>query len=180
MGLQPVRRPLGAALPAACCAALAAGITAQGACRDLFSSGSSSSVAAPPPTIALASRYVLTTVSGQAPPRVIRQELDGTVTRVIADTLTLAPGPTSAGGTFDEVAVLGVSRRGQAEVVATTTARGVSYTRPSYNVVQFGALVGVNGPSGTQAVDATLSASATGAASFHVSVTAGTFVFAPR
>ncbi len=126
-----IPRGLRRVIPAACCAAFAVGLTAQGACSLLFpnTGGVSSGVVSPPTTISLATHYVLVGSGTQPLPRVVRQDPDGTLTRVLADTLTLTPGGTDASGTFDEIAVVGVIRPGQAEVVTRSTAAGVAYTR---------------------------------------------------
>lgn len=115
----------------ALCAAAGVGLSCQG---DCFPDTPVDPVP-PPSTVALATRYVLVSVSGGALPRVIRQDADGTIVRVFADTLTLDPGGTADRGTFDEVAVLGTIRPGQAEVVTRGTATGRAYTRQPYNAL---------------------------------------------
>lgn len=176
-----LRRGLRLAIPAACCAAFAVGLTAQGACALLFpGSGGGSSVVSPPTTVALATRYVLVSVGAQPLPRVVRQDPDGTVARIFADTLTLTPGGTDASGTFDEITVLGVIHPGQTEGVTRTTASGIAYTRQSYNAVQFATLAGSPPPApGTSSFGGTV-VTRTGGTAIQVYVGTNSFYYESR
>ena len=59
----------------------------------------------------------------------VRQEGDGTVFRLHADTITFAPGGTALSGTFDEVAWVGTARVGQAETLQRVVLTGRPYSR---------------------------------------------------
>lgn len=152
--LPPHRRwlpPAGASLLGA------AATVVGGACLLFPSSGGGPTD--PPAPVALAARYVLTEVGGQAPPRVVRQNADGTLVRLYADTLTLTPGGTAESGTYDEVGVLGVIDPGQVERVTRVVITGERYTRQPYGGLTFTGLAGSGGAgtpaSGTVAADGT-------------------------
>jgi hypothetical protein len=124
-------------LPAGCCLLLGGVVTVEGGCLPIDSGGGG--VTAPPATLSLASRYVLQTVGGQPLPAVVGQTSDGTVVRVVADTLVLAPGGTAASGTFDEVAVVRRTPPGQPSTESTVRLAGRAYTREPGNNLRLAA-----------------------------------------
>ena len=111
---------------AATCVAIGGAAATQGAC---LASGDGGITTPPPETVSLAPRYVLALIGGAAPPRMVRQDADGTVIRLHADTITFAPGGTALTGTFDEVAWIGTTRVGQAETLQRVVLDGQRYSR---------------------------------------------------
>jgi hypothetical protein len=142
MSTRPPRRWL---LPAGCSLLLSAMVAVEGGCWPTTGSRGGGAPTEPSAPIALAARYVLTTVNGAALPRVVREASDGTITRVYADTLVLAPAGTAASGSYDEVAVLGVIRPGQVEERQVVRTSGRAYTRGEFQVVELTAGLAVLG-----------------------------------